>query len=161
MNPRIDRPQVPDGYGVPEEGGDFLDWDHVSERMEQAKRYWLATTSPDGSPYPRPIDAVWIDDALYVAGDSGTRWNRNVAKNSAVVVHLENAWNEVVILHGVAVPARADPSLAERLAEASNAKYGYGASVEDYQSEGVLVIRASRAYAWTNFPYDVTRFLFD
>ena len=75
-----------------------------------------------------------------------------------VVVHLEDTM-AAVILEGSMRRTVPPPELARRLAEASQAKYGYGPSEEAY-SAGLWALRPDRARAWTAFPDDVTRFRF-
>jgi hypothetical protein len=53
---------------------------------------------------------------------------------------------------------RASRTLARRLAEAAQAKGGYGQDAGAYQS--ALGMYPRRARAWTAFPRDATRFRF-
>ncbi len=159
-DPIVSRPIIPAGYGVPKNNKGLLPWSHVSERMDQAKHYWICTVSLDGRPHSTPVDGLWVEDRLYFGGSPQTRWNRNLAANPRVCVHLENGI-DVVILHGEAHELRAmDHSLAVRLSEASAKKYGYGPKPEEYEAGGVLEFRASVVLAWKQFPKDVTRWQF-
>jgi len=114
--PAIERPKMPDGYGVPASAEGALPWAWAVERLQQARNYWFSTTRPDGRPHAMPAWAVWLDDTLYFEGSPLTRRARNLAGNPSVVVHLESG-DEVVILEGVGREA-SPPSreLAERLA---------------------------------------------
>jgi hypothetical protein len=47
--PKRDRPDIPE-YGIPETEEGVLPWSHVTERMEKAINYWIATTDPKGTP---------------------------------------------------------------------------------------------------------------
>jgi nitroimidazol reductase NimA-like FMN-containing flavoprotein (pyridoxamine 5'-phosphate oxidase superfamily) len=148
------------GYGIPKDEKGLLPWSHVSERMDQAMVYWICTVDPDGRPHATPVDGVWMDDALYFGGYADTRRNRNLAHNPAVCVHLESA-SDVIILQGDAYELRTpERSLAVRLSEASNKKYGYGAKPEDYNRGGTFVFRPNKAFAWNQFPKDATRWRF-
>jgi hypothetical protein len=71
-------------------------------------------------------------------------------------VHLDSS-DDVVILHGNAYLQTPDHSLAAQLAKASTEKYGYGSSPDDYEKTGVYVFRPRLAFAWEQFPKDVTR----
>ena len=158
--PIASRPQMPKEYGIPKDKKGLLPWSHVSERMDEAKYYWVCTVSPDGRPHATPVDGLWLDDRLYFGGNPQTRRHRNLAANPAVCIHLENGL-DVVILHGDARELRdVDRSLAVRLAEASAQKYGYAPKPEDYGKGGVFVFRPRMVLAWKQFPKDATRWRF-
>ena len=63
-----DRPTVPHDYGIPQTVEGTLAWDHVRERMTQARNYWIATARADGLPHAVPVWGVWVDDTLYFGG---------------------------------------------------------------------------------------------
>src|ERR687898_1014383 len=99
--PRRDRPQMPDGYGVPETDEGLLSWSWAEERLAAARNYWFSTTRPDGRPHAMPAWAVWLDGVLYFEGSPETRRARNLATNPSLAVHLENG-DQVVVLEGEA-----------------------------------------------------------
>ncbi len=70
MQPTAELLAVPAVYGKPKK---ILDWDAVYGRLDQAERYWLATTRPDGRPHVVPVDGVWLDGIWYFGGPSGHR----------------------------------------------------------------------------------------
>jgi D-aminopeptidase len=158
--PSVSRPYMP-GYGVPKDKKGLLPWSYVAERMAEAKHYWISTVSPEGHPHATPVDGVWIENRLYFGGSPQTRRHRNMEKNPAVCIHLENPV-EVVIVHGEAHEMTSvEDELAKKLSEASRAKYGYGPKPEDYQTmKGVFVFQTSWALGWKQFPKDVTRWQF-
>ena len=98
--PVAGRPQMPDGYGIPESNDGLLPWRYVDEQMGQSKNYWLCTVRPDGRPHSVPLWAAWVDGVLYYDGAPDTIHNRNVAANPNVSVHLEDG-TTAVILEGV------------------------------------------------------------
>lgn len=153
------RPTMPDGYGVPEHDEGLLDWSWAVERLTTARNYWFCTTRPDGRPHAMPAWAAWVDGALYFDGSPETRRARNLAQNSAIVVHLESG-DEVVVLEGEAVyiPG-AERGLAERLAAALAAKYAptYEPSPDTWNEGGLWSVRPTAAFGWTQFPANVTR----
>ena len=164
LEPVAGRPEVPAGYQPP--GGEerLLPWQHARRRLEEARHYWVATVRPDGRPHVTPIWGVWLDDAFYFDGSPETRRHRNIAHNPAVAVHLEDG-ADVVIVEGVA-EAVADPprSLTERLAAAYSAKYaalGYAPEPDTWDRGGLYRMRPRKALAWTQFPDDMTRWLFE
>lgn len=148
--PQASRPYFPAAYGVPRHAKELLPWSHVGERMAEARTYWVCTVSPDGRPHATPVSGLWLDDRLYFSGDPATRSQRNLKDNPAVCIHLDNSM-EVVILHGeVRELGAVDHARAVRLAEANNAKYGYGTKVEDYEKgrTGVWEFRPRVVFAW-------------
>jgi hypothetical protein len=147
---------MPAEYGVPKGNKGLLPWLHVDERMSKAKCYWVCTVSPAGQPHATPVDGVWLNGLLHFAGSPDTRRNRNLATHPAVSVHLEDGMN-VVIMEGEAHLGKPDHDTAARLAAASNEKYGYGMSAEQYESSDVHIFRLRLVLAWQQFPQDVTR----
>jgi nitroimidazol reductase NimA-like FMN-containing flavoprotein (pyridoxamine 5'-phosphate oxidase superfamily) len=155
------RPTMPVAYGIPKDTKRLLKWEHVIERMTKASHYWVCTVDPKGQPHATPVDALWVDGALYFGGSAETRRHRNLAANPSVVVHLEDAM-DVVILHGTARELRdVDRALAQRLAEASKQKYGWAPKPDDFAKGGTWVLRPRKVLAWKKFPKDVTRFRLD
>jgi nitroimidazol reductase NimA-like FMN-containing flavoprotein (pyridoxamine 5'-phosphate oxidase superfamily) len=158
--PRVDRPHVP-GYGIPKSTKGVLPWSWVVERLEKAEIYWLATADADGAPHLNPIWGAWVDSRWYVEGGP-TRWQRNLRANPQMAIHVE-ATGDVVIVEGSAVEIVAPPpEVAERIL-AGYAKYkpGYEASADHWTQGGLWELRPSKAFAWTTFPKDMTRYTFD
>lgn len=160
--PTADRPVIPKEYGIPTTTSGLLSWAHLEERLAKATVYWLATSGPGGVPRVRPLDGLWHEGVLYVGGSPATRWVRDLVANPQVSVHLDDG-GDVVILegiaelleHGVARP------VAESLAAMAGAKYPqYGMTVESYMGPGPIAIRPRKAFGWTSFPKDVTRYWF-
>ena len=111
MSVRIDgRPDVPEGYGVKDEGP-FLQWADVEDWLVEATEYWMATTRPDGRPHVVPRWGVWLDDRFWYDGSPMTRHARNIASNPACALHLESG-TTVTIIEGTSRPFRADPGRA-------------------------------------------------
>jgi hypothetical protein len=158
--PQPSRPRIPPEYGVPKNNKGLLPWSHVVERLEAARVYWVCAAGPKGEPHATPVDGLWLDGALYFGGSPATRRQRYLRANPAASVHLESG-SDVVILNG---EARESPGvgreLAERLAAASNAKYGYGQSAGDYEKGGFSVFRPREAFAWKDGLKDATRWRF-
>jgi nitroimidazol reductase NimA-like FMN-containing flavoprotein (pyridoxamine 5'-phosphate oxidase superfamily) len=145
--PRAGRLRLPAEYGVPKGTKSLLPWSHVTERMTSALHYWVCTVSPGGQPHATPVDGLWLDDRLYFGGSPQTRRNRNLAENPAVCIHLESA-DDVLILHGEARLHTPDRTVALRLAEASQQKYGYAPKPEDYEATPAHVFRPRVVFAW-------------
>jgi len=85
----VDRPIVPDGYGVTEEGP-YLEWADVEDWLAEATEYWLASTWPDGRPHVVPRWGVWLDERFWYDGSPETRHARNLSINPACALHLES-----------------------------------------------------------------------
>jgi nitroimidazol reductase NimA-like FMN-containing flavoprotein (pyridoxamine 5'-phosphate oxidase superfamily) len=163
--PRVERPAMPEGYGVPDKDEGVLEWSWAVERLEPALNYWFATTRPDGRPHAMPAWAVWLDDTLYFEGSPLTRRARNIAENPAVVIHLESG-DDVVILEGEAREVgKPERRLAERLSAAFTAKYAatryeYRPPPEQWDRGGLWAMRPQVAFGWSDFPSDTTRWRF-
>jgi PPOX class probable F420-dependent enzyme len=125
ITPRMDRPEMPPGYG-PTDGLDAtLPWSWAELRLRTARSYWLATVGADGAPHVAPVWAAWAEDALWFGTDPASAKGRNLARDHRVAVHLESG-DEVVIVHGRAEPSavgRLDPDRLATVDEAYAAKY--------------------------------------
>jgi hypothetical protein len=161
--PKADRPDIPE-YGIPVTEEGILPWSHVTERMEKAINYWIATTDPRGRPHATPVWGVWLDDTFFFDGSPHTRRGRNMETNPAVTVHLESG-SDVVILQGEVHQIKGiHPELAQRLAAAYTAKYkdmGYAPSADTWNEGGIYKLTVRKAFAWTKFPDDTTRWRFN
>ncbi len=164
--PKNDRPLMPEGYGVPESTDGLLAWSDVEGRLRTSLHYWMATTRPDGRPHVVPRWGVWLDGRFWYDGSPATLHARNVAKNSACTLHLENGW-EAVILDGTSRPAE-PPGLefGKELAAGFAVKYsdrGYAPEADAWEGPdagGLMVFTVAKALAWFDFPNDVSRFQF-
>lgn len=150
--PRIERPQVPDGYGIPQTDDGMLPWVWAEERLHSAPNFWFSTVRPDGRPHSSPVWAVWHEGRVYFDGSPETRRMKNIAANPNVSVHLESG-NEVVILEGLAEAVSPPPprDLAERLATRYAEKYhayGYAPSADQWDEGGLYVMTPRIGLAW-------------
>jgi nitroimidazol reductase NimA-like FMN-containing flavoprotein (pyridoxamine 5'-phosphate oxidase superfamily) len=128
--------------------------------MSKAMHYWICTVTPDHRPHATPVDGLWLEDKLYFGGSPETRWQRNLASNPAVQVHLEST-TALLILRGEAKPLETPAKeLTVTLSKASKEKYGYAPSPKHYAEGGVYVFRAQVVLAWKQFPKDATRWQF-
>lgn len=161
IEPRVDRPHVP-GYGIPRSTKGVLPWSWAVERLEAAEIYWLATADGTGAPHQIPIWGAWADGHWYVEGGP-TRWQRNLRANPQVAIHIESATGEIVIVEGPAVELVAPAAdLAARIL-AGYKKYepGYTADPANWTRGGLWELRPLKAFAWTTFPTDMTRYTFE
>ncbi len=123
-----------------------LGWDHVEERLEGSRSYWIVTARPDGRPHAAPVWGVWVEGSLYFGTSRGSVKGRNLARRPALVVHLESA-DDVVILEGVVEEVR-DRASFDAIDAAFRAKYGMG--VDQAGDDGAVwyVVRPKTAHAW-------------
>lgn len=165
LAPTIDRPELPEGYGLPATAEGQLTWEQVEPRLREALHYWLGSVRPDGRPHAVPRWGVWLDGRFWYDGAPSTRHTRNVEVNPAVTLTLESG-TEVVIVEGGSHATRAEPDgLGVRLAEAFGkyAESGYSPTEDSWAGAdggGLRVITPRRVLAWFDFPTDCTRFTF-
>ena len=159
--PRVDRPHVP-GYGIPRSTKGVLPWSWAVDRLERAEIYWLATADAEGSPHLIPIWGSWVAGRWYVEGGP-TRWQRNLRANPRMAIHVEATGKEVVIVEGRATEIVAPAvDLADRiLAGYEKYKPTYEAEAANWAQGGLWELRPEKAFAWTTFPKDMTRYTFD
>ena len=157
MAPKAVRLELPAGYGRAKK---TLAWEEVRARLEEAKAYWVATVRPDGRPHVVPVDGVWVDDVWYYGGATETVHQRNLETNENVVMHLQDPY-QAVIVEGTVRTEPTTPEQAQRIADASYAKYPeYGENPASAYAEA-LGLHPTKVLAWSAFPTDATRFLFD
>ena len=151
--PIAERPSSPGpDYGVPAEGGELMPWSFVEERLTAARTYWIASIRPDGRPHTMPVWGVYLEQDLYLETSPRTRKARNIASDPRVAVHLELG-DEAVIIDGVALEARPQRSLGERLASAFAAKYpGYEPEPDSWDGGGLYAVQPHTVFAWRDMP---------
>lgn len=167
MTPRaVGRPQVPPGYGV-EAGGEYLAWETVEDKLRQSLHFWMATTRPDGRPHVVPRWGVWVDEAFWYDGSPQTRHALNAVHNPSCTLHLEDGAAAVIIEGTTATSMPIEGEMGDRLAAEFERKYGVlGYSPESdawsgADAGGLMRFRPLSAIAWSRFPEDLTKFLFD
>ena len=70
--PTVERPTMPDGYGVPDTLEGALPWSWAVERLASARNMWFSTTRPDGRPHAVPAWGMWLDGGGYFEGSPET-----------------------------------------------------------------------------------------
>jgi hypothetical protein len=160
--PRVSRPFIEDGYGIPETLEGTLPWEWAEERLRSAPVYWVATVRPNGRPHVTPIWGVWVDGAFWMEGGPRTRRFQNLAQNPATVVTIERG-DDALILEGDAdLVAELDDALVERLLAA----YRKYVPTHNYEAErsnwdaGIWRVRPRKVMGWSSFPADTTRWTF-
>ncbi len=165
LEPCASRPIMPRDYGVPEQDDGMLPWTWAVERLERARLYWFSTVRADGRPHAMPAWAVWIEGGLHFDGGPDTLRLRNLAARPDLVVQVQVAGDEVVILEGQGHESgKPSAELGQRLADAFAAKYGeshdYRPAPDQWDRGGLWIMRPSKAFGWGEFPKSVTRWIF-
>lgn len=155
--------RFPDEYGQTDTTrADLQAWDDVAARIAASPNYWLATTTPDGRPYVRPVDGVFVDATLAFGGSPATRWVRHLQQRPAVSVSLPDDDHAVILDGDVELVTDPELAIADAVTAANVQKY------PQYHAEGApeflpfWALRPHRVYAWslTGFPARATRFDF-
>src|SRR6478672_9078970 len=80
-----------------------VDWTAVVDKLESGaapapdahntRTTWLCTVNADGSPHVTAVGALWLDGAFWFQTGTGTRKERNVARNRrcSVAVSIRDA----------------------------------------------------------------------
>jgi hypothetical protein len=164
--PARERPDSPpESYGVPQTGGDWIDWQHVVDRLITASAYWLATVTPSGRPHVVPVWGCLVKGRLFLeTGDMGTIKNRNIAGNREVQVHLDGV-EDTVIVRGRGEPFVPTGDVAAALARAMHDKYHaleslYDPSPDSWNEGGLIEVVPRTVLAWKDMP-TATRWRFD
>jgi general stress protein 26 len=145
-----ERAQLPGGYSNSEK--ELLEWGHVDQRMRNAKHYWLCTLSPQQAPHIRPVAGMWLDGRLYFGGSPLSRWAKNLDLDPRVCINLseeDETSDRAVILHGHVATVRPDRALAAKLVSASNEKYAYEQTVDQYEGNAIFEFTPEMVLAWT------------
>jgi len=119
--PVASRPWMP-GYGIDTGETGLLPWTWAVERLEGARNYWVATTSPDGGPHLAAVWGVWTDGALCFSTGEASVKARDLAANPRCSVSTEQA-DESVVVKGIAERVSSDTAA---LLEIYQRKYGMG-----------------------------------
>jgi PPOX class probable F420-dependent enzyme len=157
-NVRIDRPVMPESYGVVSDAPEYvpMEWSWVAEQLSGARNYWIATIGRDGNPHVTPIWGVWLGDAVCFGTDRDSVKGRNIARNPEIAIHLESG-DDVVIMYGT-VEAIIDQSALNDLVSAYDAKYSIKLDPSD-DATALLAFRSQKVLAWreSDFPNTATR----
>jgi general stress protein 26 len=120
----------------------FLAWSFADDRLRRAHNYWLCTTRSDRRPHAVPVWGLWLDRAFYFSTDPSSQKARNLAANSACVVHVESG-DEVVMLEGTAATCELSGALDRAYARK------YGMHLIGFPAPMVVFrVQPSRVQAW-------------
>lgn len=136
---------MPKGYAIPKHRKWLLSWPRAVARLERSRNYWVVTAQRSGRPHAVPVWGVFLDGAVCFGTDRGSRKAKNLARNRALVVHLESG-DDALILHGRAEEVT-DRGRMARIDLAYRKKY----KMRLTEAPGDLVVYALRpktALAW-------------
>ena len=161
-DPVATRPHAP-GYELPESEDGLLPFAWARERLSAAITWWVATVRPDGRPHAMPIWGAWADDRGYLLGQLTARWARNLATNPAVVIHIQQG-DDVVIVDGDArLLAAPDAAVLERC-RTGFAKYAasHGNTVDPdaWVGKGFWEVTPHVVFGFSDYVTDATRWRF-
>ena len=128
-----------------------IEWAAVQARLEAAEEYWLVSVGDDGTPAPRPVWGVWLDERLLLSVGSPSHW-KAVRAHPAVTVHLPDPL-AVVLVEGTARQATGDEGFFRRFVDVYNPKYSWGFDpTGPMVTDGVIEVVPSAVLAWTTVP---------
>ena len=155
------RPNMPN-YGVlPEQFDGMLGWDWVEGQMAQARNYWIATTSADGSPHCVPVWGAWLDGAFFFGCDRQSVKAANIRRDCRAVMHLDSG-DDCVIFHGRLVESQPSAAMLKRLNAAYVAKYRLDPQLDESGAQ-LYRLAPRKVLAWQerDYPASVTCWRFD
>ncbi len=159
--PKVGRPSMPKDYGLkgPRSGSGLIPWQRAERQLAQSRNYWIGTVRPDGRPHAMPVWGLWLDGAFLFSTSRSSQKARNLARNPALVVHLESG-DDVVILEGAAEEV-VDPAWLGRFVDAYDSKYQVRVDAGDPKNV-IYALRVRTAFAWleADFPGGATRWRF-
>ena len=159
--PKVGRPYMP-GHGIldADSGKGLMPWTWATERLTNARNYWLATTRPDGNPHLMPVWGIWLDDAFYFSTGTQSRKARNLAENPRCAIGCELG-DDQIVLEGVA-ELTTDSVLRDRFAKAYGQKYEW--DMEGFD-EPFYAVRPIAVFGFSTAPGEfvesATRWVFD
>jgi len=161
--PQPSRPHMP-GYGVSKKRAGMLEWSRVSKQMAQARNYWIITTRADRRPHAAPVWGIWLDEIFYLSTGARSVKAKNLARNPALVVHLESG-DDAVILEGIAERVRDAATLA-RFNQAYGKKYKFfplGKGGKKKSLDPIYALHVRVAFNWIEkkFLVSPTRWVFE
>jgi len=104
----------------------FIPWNKVDTWLRGFRSIWIATTRPNGRPHSVPVWCIWDDEHIYFASNGKSQKDRNLAHQSAIVVHAGDG-DDTIILEGMV-------AVVTDLEERSNINTAYGEKYVDPHS---------------------------
>ena len=117
------------GYEPPAGKRRLLEWSWAVARLQESRRYWLATAGRSGVPHLAAVWGVWNAGALVFSTGRTTRKALNLGQRQECSIATESA-EEAVVIRGSAGELR-DQRLVAAADAAYVAKYGSSALIDD------------------------------
>lgn len=154
--PIKDRPEMPEGYGVPDGLEGTYSWGDVQEPLRESILYWVCTSRPDGRPHAVPLWGAWTGDTFLFEGGADTVRGKNIAHNPAIAVHIERGTLAIMLEGNVEVGVELAAEQFQAVAADFERKYNYRPTT----TGGWYALRPHKVMAWDEFPRTPTRFRF-
>ena len=127
-----------------------IPWPDAEARLLATEEYWLISVQADGSPTPRPVWGVWLDDRLLLTVGSTSHW-RGISANPEVAVHLGDPLSVVIVQGRASKLKRKD--VFHQYVEDFNSKYSWNFDAANPMvADGTLEVLPSVVLAWNTSP---------
>jgi len=106
------------------------------QKLESSQNIWFTSVRHNGRPHMAPVWFAWYREKLYVCIEAESVKGRNIAKNSYVVLALEDGSNPLIC------EGRAEPVTApwpEAVIAIFQRKYDWDLTVEERYTQLVAV----------------------
>jgi nitroimidazol reductase NimA-like FMN-containing flavoprotein (pyridoxamine 5'-phosphate oxidase superfamily) len=144
--PRRVRPKFPAGWHVPNNPKLWITWTRARAKLTKEQVYWISSSSRIGKPHAAPVWGIWKSDAFYFETDPNSLKGRNLMSNPAVVVHVQDGL-DTVIVEGRATP-ETNPTALGALHNEYVRKYDYSPDWSDSRAQVVFRVQPRVVHAW-------------
>ena len=104
-----------------------LPWTEVLDQLARADGFWVVTLDRRGSPCPRPVFAVVVDDTVHVSSSPAAQKARNMGRDERCALGAHTADFDLII-EGTGRRVSKTDAL-ERVAAAYRERYGWPVTV--------------------------------
>jgi general stress protein 26 len=115
-------------------------------KLTREKVYWISSSSRQGRPHAAPVWGIWKSDVFYFETDPNSVKARNLRSNPAVVVHIQDG-SDTVIVEGRAT-IEADSMVLRTLLKEYARKYDYRPDWSDSRVQVVFRVQPLVVHAW-------------
>jgi len=144
--PRRVRPRFPSEWHVPNDPRRWITWARAKAKLTGEEVYWISSSTRQGKPHAAPVWGIWKSDVFYFETAPDSVKGRNLRSNPAVVVHVQDGL-DTVIVEGRAT-READPTVLRALLKEYDRKYDYRPDWSDGEAQVVFRVQPSVAHAW-------------
>jgi len=140
------RPVFPAEWHVPNHPKLWITLVRTREKLISEQVYWIISSSRKGRPHAAPVWGIWKSGVFYSETDPNSVKGRNLGSNPAVVVHIQNGV-DTVIVEGKAA-READSKVLKALLKEYAHKYDYTPDWSNSRAQVVFRVRPSVVHAW-------------